>query len=176
MKRYYGCWMHLSKKDNRLLSPIVKRLSQKYVNGDTFPPHISVSSYAQIELDEAINASIKCIEGMRKFEVEKDSIKHSSLWHKTLYIQIKDNPNLTKISNSLNKTFGSDKSPYDLNPHISLLYKEGLSAKEKDRLAKKLKVSEKYLVTSMAVVTSENKNDPRDYGSWRVVFEKELEQ
>ena len=108
--------MHLSKKDNKLLSPIVKRLSRKYVNGDVFPPHISVSSYAQIELDEAISASIKCIEGMKKFEVEKD------------------------------------------------------------RLAKKLKVSEKYLVTSIAVVTSENKNDPRDYGSWKVVFEKDLEQ
>ena len=104
--------MHLSKKDNRLLSPIVKRLSQKYVNGDTFPPHISVSSYAQIELDEAINASIKCIEGIRKFEVEKDSIKPSTLWHKTLYIQIKNNRNLTMISNRLNKTFGSGESPY----------------------------------------------------------------
>ena len=176
MKRSYGCWMHLSKKDNKLLSPIVKKLSEKYVNGDIFPPHISVSSYASIELDEAISASIKCIKGLKKFEVEKDSIKYSSMWHKTLYIQIKDNPNLTMISNSLNKTFGRSESPYTLNPHISLLYKEGLSAKEKGRLTKKLKVSEKYLVSSIAVITSENKNDARDYGSWKVVFEKELEQ
>jgi len=113
---------------------------------------------------------------MRKFEVEKESIKHSNLWHKTLYIQIKNNPNLTMISKRLNKTFGSGESPYLLYPHISLLYKEGLSAKEKDRLAKKLKVFEKYFVSSIAVVTSENIKDARDYGSWRVVFEKELEQ
>jgi 2'-5' RNA ligase len=174
MKNYYGCWMHLSKKDNKFLSPIIYRLSKKYVNGDIFPPHISVSSYAQIELDEAISSAVKCVEGMKKFEVEQDSIKYSDMWHKTLYIQLKNNPDLIKINNFLNKTFGESQPPYLFNPHISLLYKEGLDMKEKDHLAKKIKVPNKYLVSSLAVVTSENKNDTRDYGSWKVVFEKEL--
>ncbi len=60
-------------------------------------------------------------------------------------------------------------SPYLLNPHISLLYKEGLPTQEK------LKLPEKYLVSSIALVTRVNTTDPNDYGNWKVVFEKELE-
>jgi len=83
---------------------------------------------------------------------------------------------LTKISNHLNKTFSSGESPYLFTPHISLIYKEGMPAEDKVHLAKSLKVPEKYLVSSIAVVTSENRNDPRDLKSWKVVFEKELKQ
>jgi hypothetical protein len=175
MKDYYGCWMHLSKKDNKFLSPIIKKLSEKYVYGDIFPPHISVSTYHRIELEEAMLSATKCIKGTKKFEVEKDSIRYSDLWHKTLYLQLKNDPNLVKINNCLNKTFGKAQSPYLFNSHISLLYKEGLAVKEKNYLAKMLKVPRKYIVSSIAVVVAENKNDPRDYGCWKVVFEKELE-
>ena len=51
-----------------------------------------------------------------------------------------------------------------------------MPAEDKVHLAKSLKVPEKYLVSSIAVVTSENRNDPRDLKSWKVVFEKVLKQ
>ncbi len=79
MKNSCVFWMHLSKKDNKLLSPIIKKLSEKYLNEYTFPPHITISSWAQIEQDEAIDAALKSIEGIKKFEVKMDSIKYSNL-------------------------------------------------------------------------------------------------
>ncbi len=167
--------MHLSEKDNQQLLPIISRLSEKYVNGDTFPPHISVNSVARIELAEVKKAAIECIKGIPKIEVETSSIQYTDKWIKTLYIQIKENPDLIKISKRLDKIFRKDKSPYLLNPHVSLLYKDGMSTLEKRELVAKIKVPNKFLVSSIAVVTSENINDPKDYGAWKVVFEKELE-
>lgn len=174
MKKYYGCWMHLSDKDNKKLSPIIAKLSKKYANGDIFPPHISANSAALLGLEEAKKAAIDCIKGVRKFEVEMVSIQYSEKWSKTLFIKVKDDPNLTKISKCLSKTFRKDLTPYLLSPHISLLYKEGMSSKEKRSLANKLKVPKKFLVSSIAVVTTGNVNDWRDYGNWKIVFEKEL--
>jgi len=167
--------MHLSENDNKKLSPIILKLSRKYVNGDVFPPHISVNGGARMELAEAKKAAIECVKGIPKIEVETSSIQYSDKWIKTLYIQIKENPDLIKISKRLDKIFRKDKPPYLLNPHVSLLYKDGMSALEKRELAAKIKVPNKFLVSSIAVVTSENVNDPKDYGAWKVVCEKELE-
>ena len=166
--------MHLSEKDNKTLSPIISKLSKKYVNGDIFPPHISVNFSAQINISEAKRVAGKSIKGIHKFEVETHSTQYSSQWHKTLFIQLKENPFLTTISKRLDKTFMENRMPYILDPHISLLYKDGLSIQEKNELAKSLKVPNKFLVSGIAVVTSTNPNYPKDYGAWKIVFEKEL--
>lgn len=174
MKKYYGCWMHLSEKDNKQLAPIISKLSKKYANGDTFPPHISLNDAALLEFNQARKTAMEGIKGINKFEVEMDSIQYSEKWSKTLYIQLKSSFYLELISKRLNKTFRKGKSPYPLSPHISLLYKEGISNKEKKSLANNLKAPKMYPVSSIAVVTTGNKNDWRDYGNWKIVFEKEL--
>ena len=166
--------MHLSQKDNRKLSPIISRLSRRYDKGDTFAPHISVNDGSLLELDEAKKVANDCIKEVHKFKVEVDSIQYSDKWHKTLYIQIKNHPSLTKISKRLNKTFRKGKTPYSLNPHISLLYKKGLTNKEKKNIADKLEVPKIYLVSNIAVVTVGNVDDWKDYGNWKIVYEKAL--
>lgn len=166
--------MHLSEKDNQQLLPIISRLSNKYVNGVTFPPHISVNDPAKIGLYKVKKVAIESVKGISKFKVELDSIQYSDKWSKTLYIQIKDDTHLTKTSERLNKTFRKNKTPYPLNPHISLLYKEGMSVEDKKMLVKRLILPKKYVVTSIAVVTPGNINNWRDYGNWKIVFEKEL--
>lgn len=174
MKKYYGCWMHLSDSNNKKLSPIIAGLSEKYVNGDVFPPHISVCNPVQIELKEAKRIIDVCVGGMHKFEVEMDSIHYSDKWSKTLFIQIKNNPNLSKISKCLS-SYLSPGLPPPLDPHISLLYKEGVDEKDKKNLVGELKVPKKYIVSSCALVyPGNNINNWRDYSKWKIVYEKKL--
>src|SRR5687767_1203774 len=174
MNNFYGCWVLLSENDNNKLTRILTELSKKYSNGDIFTPHISVNGSAQLPLTEAGKAATDAIEDIHKFEVQKESIKYSDEWSKTLYIQIKNNPNLTKISERLNKTFRKGKAPYTLDPHISLLYKEGLDNKVKENLALNLKVPDRYTVTSIAVATPGKTDDWRNYRNWKIVYRKDL--
>ncbi len=174
MKNYYGCWMHLSKQDNKILSPIISRLSKKYVNGNIFPPHISVSLPVQIELEVAKRIIDACVGNIQKFEVEMHSIRYSDKWSKTLFIQIKESKTLSNISNCLSKRFDLD-SANSLDPHISLLYKKGVKGEDKKKLVDKLKVPKKYTVSNCALVyPGNNVNNWRDYSKWKVVYEKEL--
>ena len=174
MKKYYGCWMHLSGSDNDILGPIIKKLSIKYASGDIFPPHVSVNGAAKLDIDVAIRSATLSIKGINKFKVKVDSIRYSEKWAKTLFIQLKKNRNLENISKKLNITFRKGKKPYILDPHISLLYKEGLDKKIKRKLAQKIIVPNVFTVTSMAVITPGNVNDWRDYKNWKIVYEKEL--
>ncbi len=167
--------MHLSDSNNKKLSPIIALFSEKYVNGDVFPPHISVSNPVQIELKEAKRIIDVCVGDMHKFEVEIDSIRYSDKWSKTLFIQIKNSPNLSKISKCLNSHLKPDLPPYPLDPHISLLYKEGVGEEDKKSLVGELKVPKIYTVSSCALVyPGNNINNWRDYDKWEVVYEKEL--
>ena len=127
-----------------------------------------------MEFDEAKKIADSCIRGIKKFKVEKESVQYSDAWSKTLYIQIKDNPNLTRISKRLNKTFRKGKTAYQLNPHISLMYKSGLDTKTKKKLSQNINVPDMFIVSSVAVVTLDGPNKWKGYGDWKIVYEKEL--
>lgn len=150
-------------------------LSKKYVNGDVFPPHISISTPVQIELEKAKSIIDACVENVQKFEIEMSSICYSDKWSKTLFIQLKESKTLSNIGSCLNKRFGLDSTANSSNPHISLMYKEGLTEESKKKLADKLEVPKKYTVSSCALVyPGNNPTNWRDYGKWKVVYEKEL--
>ena len=167
--------MHLSDKDNKVLSPIITRLSKKYVNGDVFPPHISICSPVVLEVERAKEIVDSCVENTKKFNVKKDSIKYADKWSKALFIQLKESEALSKISAFLSEHFQPDSPPYRLDPHISLLYKEGLKSDEKQKVASKLHLPSGYTVSSLALVSpGEDVKDWRDYGKWEVIYEKGL--
>jgi len=167
--------MHLSRQNNKILSPIISRLSKKYVNGDIFPPHISVCKPAYIELEEAKRIVNDCVGNIQKFKVEMDSIRYSNKWSKTLFIQIKESKTLSNISDCLNERFGLDLPTHSFSAHISLLYKEGIKEENKKKLVDELKVPKKYTVSSCALVyLGNNVNNWRDYSKWKIVYEKEL--
>jgi 2'-5' RNA ligase len=174
MKDHYGFCMHLSKEDNKKLLPIIKKLSNKYDKGDLFLPHISVNGSRLIDYNVAKEIANECIKGISRFKVEKESIQYSNQWSKTLFIQLKENHNLIEINKRLNKLLRQGKPPYQLNPHISLMYRSGLDSKIKYTLAKTINTPGTFTVSSIALVTGSSVGNWKNYSNWKIVYERAL--
>jgi hypothetical protein len=54
------------------------------------------------------------------------------------------------------------------------MYKSGLDSKIMKKLAKSINVPNCFIVSSIAVVTLDSPDKWRDYGDWKIVYEKDL--
>jgi hypothetical protein len=172
MKRTYGFWMYLSAKDNKKLLPTIQDLSNDYVNGDVFIPHISIYEAITTTYKEAAEAIDKSLKGFDEFEVQADGIDFEEKWSKTLFIKIKPHPVLTKISTRLGNFFGKI---YNLDPHISLMYKSGLQESRKAQIAQNITFSTVYKIVGGGLIDPNMKGKNwHDYARWTMVYQKPL--
>lgn len=173
MKKYYGLWLLLSRKDNKLLQPLIKKLSLIHSDGNKFIPHLSTTNSRLTTKGDAIRSIDKYFKKTKSFKIFTDKISYSKKWSKTLFIQIKDNHRLTKISSHFSIYLGSSHDQYIFNPHISLIYNEKLNTKTKIQIIKNLEIPKSFTISGTALVYPGNKNDKwRDYSKWKIVYKK----
>ena len=69
-------------------------------------------------------------QGIAPFTVKVKKIDHSQSYDKTLFIQLHNHENLLLLQQRIQNGLGKDLH-YQFDPHISLIYKDGMSENEK---------------------------------------------
>ena len=170
----YGFAVYLSDQDSNDLLPIITRLQKEYSDSPPFQPHISVHTAINTDLPSAIEVIKRIATGIKQFSVEGEGFGYQDKWSKALYIKIKENEILSNIHNEIGTNLQSlDPRPYI--PHISLMYKDELSIRERVEIISKLKVPSTFGVKGIEIIGTDTPDTNwRDYSKWKVEYRKDF--
>ena len=169
-------WLIPQKKQKKDLQEIIDNLSLKY-HTSTFIPHITIYYLGQsAKLNEVVPFIKQVAENTKPFELEIENILYSEQFTKTLYIQYKINPALQILYEKFRKKFYSI-NPYELNPHLSLIYKTNMKKEDKVGEIKKFKIPNNLILDRLMVITKKGSNIKleKDVLDWEVALESPLQ-
>jgi hypothetical protein len=114
-------WLLPAEGDRLIFEAMIARLAQAY-EAPVFAPHVTLYSgeYADYENPSAILQ--QAIQGIDAVELTVDSIRTTSAFTKTLFVQFAPSARPNAISDRL-RQLSATPSDYRLDPHLSLLYK-----------------------------------------------------
>jgi 2'-5' RNA ligase len=165
-------WLCPSEPARSELSAIIRDLAARF-DAPAFEPHVTLS----VAKPEAENPSAVLNEvapSERTFRLIVRGLDYSDEFTKTLFIQFAPDPALARLNDELRRASASPQD-YELNPHLSLIYKT-MDAERKRQLAASIKVPlAEVIFNSIKAVISPAKIGARgDVEAWRVVAERRL--
>lgn len=151
--------------DNQLLLNIIKKLSEEYLDGSVFLPHITFYAPTSIN-DEMILEIINKIKLITTpFKINLDKISYAEKESKTLFIQVKPSEEMNTIYSFIKNEFHLN---YDFTPHISLIYKKALPIDIRETLSMTIKFPHQVTIDSIILTEAEKgKNEAKYFKDWK---------
>lgn len=176
MKQHLGFQLTLSTKERNILFPIITNLQNDYVEkAPPFEPHISIHTAIWTELEEAVKVVEEATKGLKKFVIKKIGFGYQNRWSKILYIEIFKDDILNKLHESIGNGLGNlDERLF--TPHISIMYKDELIEKVRNKIINNLIVPDTYEIAGIEIVHPGSDDiEWRDYTKWKVVYHKDFD-
>jgi Cyclic phosphodiesterase-like protein len=163
-------WLIPSEPGYSFFRGVIKNLARRY-DAPVFEPHVTVHVGAN-GLDAAERALSKASRDCKQVALAPRAIDHSNEFIKTLFVQFDLNAKLRQV-NQIIRTTTQDSTDYELNPHLSLLYKR-TSTRDRRLLADSIEVPfHEVTFDSLKAVQCISPTQTRaDVEAWRVVAEK----
>jgi 2'-5' RNA ligase len=154
------------------LQGLIEELARQY-DAPVFEPHVTVHVGLN-HADAAEKALSKAVREWQPINLETLGIDHSDEFIKTLFVQFESNKELQHLNAPI-RAVGQDPVRYQLNPHLSLLYKN-IPAAARRALADSIKVpfSEVTFDGLKAVRCISPTQSRADVEAWQVMATAEL--
>jgi 2'-5' RNA ligase len=165
-------WLIPSELARSFFQSLINDLARRY-NAPLFEPHVTIHVGANCA-DAVDGVLSKAARDCEQIVLRALKVDGSSEFIKTLFVQFALNTQLRQLNQSIrNATQGS--SDYQLNPHLSLLYKR-MSIRDRRLLTHSIEVSfSEVIFDSLKAVQCISPTRRRaDVETWRVVAEKPL--
>jgi 2'-5' RNA ligase len=114
-------WLIPAKPARIFFQGMINDLARRY-DAPSFDPHVTVHVGSD-HADPAESAFAEAARVCRSINLKVLEIGHSSEFIKTLFVQFALNEQLRQLSEII-RDAAQDSSRYELNPHLSLLYKK----------------------------------------------------
>jgi len=146
------------------LNNIIISLANKY---ETYPfsPHLTIYGVvraSQKKIEEAVEYAFSDIQKLRLKTVK---LNYSDKFTKTLFIQFAPNETLKRIHRLLSQKLRNyliNCKEYDLNPHLSLVYKRALSINEKEKAIKNIILKNGLIFDTCSIITASKPLETED--------------
>lgn len=163
-------WLMPAAQEAAFFEELVRRLAREH-DAPLFEPHVTVHA-CEIAAAGAIQV-LRDVALPEACELQVEGIDHTDTYTKTLFVQFRSTPKLQELSNSFRA--GSKVSNYEMNPHLSLLYKQ-LPRDVRAHLASSITVPFKTArFDRLQVITGPNPtNRSSDVESWQVLAARQL--
>jgi 2'-5' RNA ligase len=151
---------------------IINDLARRY-DAPVFEPHVTI--HVGANCTAAVETALsKAARSCMQVQLRVREVNHSSEFIKTLFVQFALSTKLRQLDQII-RTTAQDSSDYQLNPHLSLLYKR-MSIRGRRLLAGSIEVpfSEVIFDSLKAVRCVFPTQSRADVEAWRVVAEKPL--
>jgi hypothetical protein len=165
-------WLIPAEPAHRFFQRLIEDLAHRH-DAPFFEPHVTIYVGAN-DANAAEKALSKAARGWQTINLKALGINHSDKFIKTLVVQFAMNRKLRQLHRTIRNT-AQDLSGYELNPHLSLLYKN-MPATARRELADSIKVpfSEVIFDSLKAVRCISPTQSAADVEAWRVVIAKSL--
>jgi 2'-5' RNA ligase len=165
-------WLIPTEPARSYFQKVINDLAQRY-NAPVFEPHVTVHVGANCPA-AAEGVLSKAASGCDQILLQALEVSASSEFIKTLFVQFNVTTQLRQLNQSV-RNAAQDSSDYQLNPHLSLLYKR-MSIQDRDMLACSIEMPfPEVAFDSLKAVRGVSPTQSRaDVEQWRVVAAKEL--
>jgi len=165
-------WLIPAEPARSFFRETINDLARRY-NAPLFEPHVTVHVGAN-RADAAEKAISKAARECQPVKLKVLEIGHSEVFIKTLFVQFAPNRKLQRL-NAIIRSAAQDSSQYELNPHLSLLYKK-IPAVVRSELADSINVpfSEVTFDALQAVRCISPTQSRADVEAWRVITRRSL--
>lgn len=169
----YSIWLCLGKDDSAYVSQIIQNLSSEY-KSQPFIPHLTLYGVIFITKDEGISLIKNVIKNEKPFSVKTASLESSSEFFKTLYIQMEQSPQLSKLQKKIMENL-TTHIDYNFNPHISLIY-ANLTPEQKQWMKTHIQIQKEFHFSSLVLVNhGVHAEDIYKIQEWKVDYSQALE-
>jgi 2'-5' RNA ligase len=160
-------WLIPAEPAHSFFQDVIKDLACRY-DAALFEPHVTIhvgSNHAEAAEKALSKAAREC----QSINLKAFAIDHSNEFIKTLFVQFARNRKLRQL-NGMIRSAVQDPSDYELNPHLSLLYKT-MPAVARSELAQSIKLSfSEVTFDALKAVRCISLTQSRaDVEAWRVV-------
>lgn len=156
----------LAKESEIAIAKIIRELSETYLDGSVFIPHITFYGVTSLQEQEKRKLISRLSAGVQPFKARLESIGYENKISKTLFINVELTAEMQEIYDMLNQREGQN---FDFQPHLSLIYKQDLPTNERQKQVKFIKYPEQITVDSIILVNAEdNGSDAVNFRDWEI--------
>lgn len=172
MRRRISYWLMPSSEYFELLQDLIRSFAEKY-QSQVFEPHVTVYSGAGTEVS-CRNLVKHAVIGFSSITLEVEAIDFSLAFFKTLFIAFTENATLSRLSERF-RLLSGEPLAYQLNPHLSLIYKE-MNDNEKQNIASTIRLPWDKIEFDWikAISTPVDERSAMDVSSWRDIIAAKL--
>jgi 2'-5' RNA ligase len=165
-------WLIPAEPARSYFQSVTNDLAQRY-SAPQFEPHVTIHVGANCTdaVDGVLSKAARCCE---RIVLQALQVSGSSEFIKTLFVQFVVTAQLQRLNQSI-RNAAQDSSDYQLNPHLSLLYKK-MSIRDRRLLTYSIELPfPEVAFDSLKAVRCISPTQIRaDVEAWRVVAEKDL--
>lgn len=168
-------WLLPSEETKKDISVVINDLASKY-NSSFFLPHITAYYLANsIKFETVLSIVQEVSKRVRPFRLLMDTVAFGDTFSKTLFARYFSSPEFETLYGMFRKEFYS-VYPYELNPHMSLLYKLNMDQNKRQDESKVINIPKKIILDSIAIITKPGSGiaSEKDVLDWVVRFETPL--
>jgi 2'-5' RNA ligase len=165
-------WLIPAEPARSYFRSVTNHLAQRY-NAPQFEPHVTI--HVGVNCTDAVDGVLsKAARGCERIVLQALEVSNSSEFIKTLFVQFVVTAQLQRLNQSI-RNAAQDSSDYQLNPHLSLLYKK-MSIRDRRLLTYSIELPfAEVTFDSLKAVRCISPTQTRaDVEAWRVVAEKDL--
>jgi 2'-5' RNA ligase len=165
-------WLTPAQPARNVFDNMIVDLARRY-NAPVFEPHVTIHVGSD-RTGAAEEITLQAALGCEPVEVKLLAVCHSGEFIKTLFVQLALNARLRRLNETIRGAV-QDSADYQLEPHLSLLYKK-MSILARRELARSIKLpfSEVVFDSIKAVRCASPTRNRADVEEWRVVATKAL--
>lgn len=165
-------WLIPAEPMHRFLAATIAELAARF-DAPLFEPHVTIYATRRGD-DEPADVLNRALSDCRFFRLSVRDIQCSDEFVRTVFLQFEPNPRVAKLSRTLQQA-SALHDEYQLNPHLSLIYKTMPSSMRTEVAASvSLPFTEVLFDSARGVSGPAQVRSRQDVESWRVEAEQRL--
>lgn len=171
-KTVVAYWLMPAEPARSFFASVIAELATRFV-APVFEPHVTIYAGDRGN-DNPTQALSHALAECRPFRLSVRDIQYSDEFTKTVFVQFESSPALWPLSRALQHASGGHNE-YQLNPHLSLIYKKiTLSAKIDLAASVSLPFTEVLFDSAKAIISPARVESRTDVEAWRVAAVRRL--
>ncbi|HWM23992.1 MAG TPA: 2'-5' RNA ligase family protein [Chthoniobacterales bacterium] len=171
-KTIVAYWLMPAEPARSFFASVIAELAARF-DAPVFEPHVTIYAGDQ-ENDNPTQALNHALAECRPFRLSVRGIQYSDEFTKTVFVQFESSPALSHLCRALQQA-SAGPNEYQLNPHLSLIYKRmTLSAKIDLAASVVLPFTEVLFDSAKAIISPARVESRADVEDWRVAAVQRL--
>jgi 2'-5' RNA ligase len=164
-------WLCPAERERNEFAELIAGLAWRF-DAPVFEPHATIH-VTSASRENPLHVLEEVVSRYKTFQLGVRGLNYSDKYTKTLFVELAPDAELAHLSEDLRRASVSP-SDYELNPHVSLLYKEIDEETKRTLAAFTLPFTEVNFSSVKAVVCPAKIESREDVEAWRVVAECSL--